>query len=106
MSGEDLAITLRVGASEGETVFRFEVRAKPRASRSKVLGIREGVLDVSLAAPPVEGEANRELVETLARTLGVPKRDIRIVRGESSRAKLLEVRGVTADVLRERLRCE
>jgi uncharacterized protein (TIGR00251 family) len=101
VSADGLAITERL--SDGEAVLRFEVRAKPRASKSKVLGVREGVLDVSLAAPPVEGEANRELIETLAGALGVPRRDVSIVRGEGSRSKLLEVRGVTADHIRARL---
>jgi uncharacterized protein (TIGR00251 family) len=101
VKGDDLAVTVR--SEGGETVVRFEVRAKPRASKSKVLGVREGVLDVSLAAAPVDGEANRELVETLARALGVPRRDVAIVRGDASRAKLVEVRGVTADELRARL---
>ena len=46
--------------------LRIRVRVKPRASRSRVLGGRDGVLELSLAAPPVDGAANEELIRTLA----------------------------------------
>jgi uncharacterized protein (TIGR00251 family) len=82
---------------------RFVVRAKPRASRSRVVGVKEGELQVSLAAPPVDGEANAELVATLARVLGIPKRDVAIVRGESSRTKLIEIRGLSVEEALARL---
>ena len=93
MSPQGLTLTEHAGG------VRFEVRAKPRAKKSAILGVREGVLHVSLAAPPAEGEANRELLETLADALGVPKRDVSLVRGASSRSKLVEVRGLTAEAV-------
>ena len=58
---------------------------------------------MSLAAAPVEGEANRELVETLSAALGLPRRDVTIVRGDSSRVKLVLARGLTAAEVRARL---
>ena len=79
------------------------VRVVPRAGRTALDGVVEGALRVRLAAPPVEGAANRALVEFLAELLGVPKRDITIVRGERGRRKLVQVRGLTADELRRRL---
>lgn len=82
---------------------RIWVHAKPRASKSRVLGVRSGALDVAVAAPPVEGEANAELLRTLARHLGVPARAVRIVSGAGSRQKLVEVLGVTETELRARL---
>ena len=97
--GLDLAVTTVL---PGDAV-RFEVRAKPRASKSRVLGVRERALVVSLAAAPVEGEANRELVETLSAALGLPRRDVTIVRGDSSRVKLVLARGLTAAEVRARL---
>ena len=81
----------------------FEVHAKPRASRSRVVGVREGALDVALAAPPVDGAANAELVATLARVLSVPRRAVTIARGESSRSKRVVVAGVAAEQVRARL---
>lgn len=82
---------------------RFEVHAKPRASKSRVVGVRERALDVALAAPPVEGAANAELVATLARALSVPRRAVTIVRGETSRVKLVAVAGLAVDEARARL---
>lgn len=76
---------------------RFDVRVQPRASRSEVTGEQEGALRVRLAAPPVNGAANEALVELLAKLLHVAKRDVRIVTGATSRRKLVEVDGVTAE---------
>lgn len=75
---------------------RFEVRVQPRASRSEIVGEQEGALRVRLAAPPVDGAANDALIELLADLLDVPKRDIRIVTGSTSKRKVIEVDGVTA----------
>jgi uncharacterized protein (TIGR00251 family) len=85
---------------------RLAVHAKPRSRTSRVAGTREGALAVELAAPPVDGAANEELVATLAAALGVPKRDVTVARGASSRAKLVEVRGLTQSEVRERLERE
>ncbi len=70
---------------------RFEVHAKPRASRSRILGVRAGALEVSLAAPPADGAANAELVRVLAEALGVRRSEVTLVRGPASRSKLVEV---------------
>src|SRR5689334_12850358 len=79
------------------------VRAVPRASRDALDGVTEGALQVRLAAPPVEGAANKALVAFLAGVLGVPKRDIAIAAGEHDRRKLVRVRGLAADAVRQRL---
>ena len=76
---------------------RFEVRVQPRASRSEIVGEQEGALRVRLAAPPVEGAANDALIELLADLLNIPKRDIRIVTGTTSKRKIIEADGVTAE---------
>jgi len=58
------------------------------------------VLEVSLAAPPVDGQANAELISTLAEVLGLPKRAVEIVTGDGSRTKLVSITGLTeADFL-------
>jgi hypothetical protein len=76
------------------------VHAKPRSAKSAVLGVRAGALDVALAAPPVDGEANQELVRVLARHLGLPRRAVRVVSGAGSRRKLVEISGLApSDVL-------
>ena len=57
-------------------------------------GLRDGVLIVKLAAAPVDGAANEELIALLAKTLEIPKRDITIVSGERSRTKRLRIAGL------------
>jgi hypothetical protein len=79
---------------------RFEVRVAPRASRDAVVGEHDGGLKIALTAPPVDGEANAALVAFLAKRLGVAKRDVVLVRGESSRSKRVEVRGASAEAVR------
>jgi uncharacterized protein len=88
---------------EKDGAVRFEVHAKPRAKKSRVLGSRGDALEVSLAAPPVDGAANEELVRTLADALGVPKRQVVLVRGDSSRQKLVAVTGLSVEEVRARL---
>jgi uncharacterized protein len=74
----------------------FEVVVVPRASRSKVVGLHGTALKLTLAAPPVDGEANAELCALLAKALGVAKRAVRIVHGEHSKTKTVQVDGIDA----------
>jgi uncharacterized protein (TIGR00251 family) len=82
---------------------RIRVRVTPRAGRDRIDGLRDGVLRVRLAAAPVEGRANEALTRLLARTLGLPARDVRLLRGERAREKLLEIDGLDEDELWRRL---
>jgi uncharacterized protein (TIGR00251 family) len=75
---------------------RFAVRVQPRAGRNAVGGEWQGALKVRLTAPPVEGQANEALSEYLAALLKIPKSAVRILSGERSRLKRLELRGVSA----------
>jgi len=97
---DDLA-QLKLSAS-GDAV-RIPVKVRPRSSRSAVMGVREGVLDVALHAPPADEAANAELCELLARALGVRKADVSIAVGASHRSKLLAVRGIELDAVRKLL---
>ena len=83
--------------------LRIAVRVKPRAAKSRVLGFREGALEIAVAAMPVDGAANSELIRTLAATLGCAKSAIEIVSGPGSRSKLLSIVGLTEATLRARL---
>ncbi|HYP75519.1 MAG TPA: DUF167 domain-containing protein [Polyangiaceae bacterium] len=75
--------------------LRIRVRVKPKAAKSRILGVKEGGLEVAVAAPPVDGEANSELIRTLARGLGCGKSAIEIVTGAGSRSKLVAIAGLT-----------
>ena len=74
----------------------LEIRVIPRAGKSGFAGLRDGAVVVKLAAAPVDGAANDELVSLIARTLRVPKRDVTIVSGERSRTKRVRVAHVDA----------
>jgi uncharacterized protein len=81
----------------------FEVHVVPRASRSAIVGEHDGRVKIALAAPPVDGAANEALLALLSELLERPRRDLRIVRGESSRRKLVAIRAMAAPELEARL---
>ena len=78
----------------------FAVRVQPRASRNAVEGEWQGALKVRLTAPPVDDKANAALCVFLAEQLNIPRSAVRILAGERSRNKRVEVRGVTAEQIR------
>jgi uncharacterized protein (TIGR00251 family) len=95
-------VTLKLTEKDG--TVRLQIRAKPRAKKSRVLGGREdGALEVALAAPPVDGAANDELVRVLASALGIPRRNVEILRGETAQTKLVAIHGLPADEITSRL---
>jgi hypothetical protein len=67
------------------------VSVKPRAKREEVKKISEGEYIASVHAPASEGKANQALIELLAGYFSVPKSSVTIIRGESSRRKLIEI---------------
>ena len=75
--------------------MRLRIHAQPRAARSDLAGIHNGRLKIRLAAPPVDGAANEELVLFLARFLDVPRSRISLVAGGASKHKLVQVEGIT-----------
>jgi hypothetical protein len=79
------------------------LRAKPRAGKNAVEGVREGVLLVSVRAAPADGEANAAVVATVAEALGCAKSSVRLVRGHKSRDKAVLVQGLEAAAILERL---
>jgi uncharacterized protein (TIGR00251 family) len=79
---------------EGEELY-LRVKVQPNAGRNQLAGLRGEELLVRLAAQPRKGEANRELLRFLAKSLEVPRGSIRIVTGESSGHKLLRLPAAT-----------
>ena len=69
---------------------------QPRASRTEVVGVHGDAIKLRVAAPPVEGEANEEVVRFIAKELGVSATHVTIVAGGTSRRKTVEVHGVDA----------
>jgi uncharacterized protein (TIGR00251 family) len=75
----------------------FTVHAQPGAKQTQVAGPYGDALRIRVAAPPIEGRANDELIAFLAEVLGVPKRCVRVVKGASSRRKAVLVADLQAD---------
>lgn len=70
----------------------LSVQVQPRAGRNTIAGPHGEHLKIRLAAPPVEGRANAELVAFLAQEFGVRREDVEILRGDTARRKLVRVR--------------
>ncbi len=81
----------------------IQVHLQPRASRNEVVGVVEQGLKIRLNAPPVDDRANRQLVDFLAKTLDVPRRDVVLLHGQKSRSKTVGFRGIEAQELARRL---
>jgi len=71
----------------------LKIKVEPRSSRAGVVGQYGDALKVKLTSPPVEGRANKELIEILAKLFGVHKRNIEIISGHSSKNKLVKLHG-------------
>lgn len=80
---------------KGKTVS-FKVKVQPRASRNQLSGRIGDAIKIRITAPPVDGEANKKVVEFLARLFKVRENDVMIISGLSSRTKIVEIAGVTA----------
>ena len=84
---------LRVTAKDGRV--RFSVRVQPRASTNEIAGAHGDAVKIRLTAPPVDGAANEELVAFLSKVFVVARKSVRILAGESSRSKIVEIEGIT-----------
>jgi len=80
---------------EREGAVTFLLRVQPRASKDEIAGEMGGALKVRLQAPAVDDRANEALAEFLAQLLKTPRTAVRILSGERSRTKRIEIRGVT-----------
>jgi uncharacterized protein (TIGR00251 family) len=79
------------------------VRLQPRARRPGVVGERAGAIVIRVTAPPVDGKANAALCAFVAERTGVPRSGVNVVRGLTSRDKVVRVEGVDAATLRTAL---
>jgi len=84
-------------------MLTINVQVQPNASRNEVVGFEGDVLRVKIAAPPVKGKANRELIDFLSKRLGVSKGRITIEKGLTSRRKVIAIEGLSQDEIAKRL---
>jgi uncharacterized protein (TIGR00251 family) len=87
--------------SQRDRILTFAVRVTPRASRSEIGGEHDGALRVRIAAPPVEGAANRELTKLLAKAFKLPQNAVEIVAGNNSKNKTVRIHGGDAATLEQ-----
>jgi len=78
-----------------EKFCTLAVKAIPNAPRSEVIGWLGDALKIKVHAPPVEGRANEVLCEFLADTFGLPRRAVTVLRGDTSRQKVIRIAGLT-----------
>jgi hypothetical protein len=87
--------------TEKERAVIVQVRVHPRSSRNAIEGEWQGALKVRLTAPPADGCANEALRRLLACELKIPLSAVRILAGETSRTKRIELCGVSAEQVRD-----
>ena len=86
---------MQLDVTELDGRVRLSVRVQPRASEDAIAGVYGTSLKIRLTAPPIDGAANERLVLFLSHIFAVPRRAVKILAGESSRSKIVEIEGVT-----------
>ncbi len=86
----------------GEVQTRIVFRVQPNAGQNQLLGFKEGVLYVRIAAPPLKGKANQELIKFLSHIWGVSKSNLTIEKGMASKRKVIAISGLTQDEIMRR----
>jgi uncharacterized protein (TIGR00251 family) len=82
---------------------QLNVKVTPNAARDEITGFTEGVLNVKIAAPPEKGKANKKLIDFLSDRLGVSNSSIRLIRGQTSRRKVIAIDGLSRDEVIRRI---
>ncbi|MCL1911654.1 MAG: DUF167 domain-containing protein [Leptospirales bacterium] len=85
-----------------EKTALIEITVTPKSSKS-LISVEDGHIRVKLHAPPIDGKANEECIRLFAKTLGLPKSSISVVKGEKGRQKLISVGGMSLAEVMERL---
>jgi uncharacterized protein len=76
---------------------QLEIKAIPHAQKNEVVGWLGVALKVKIHASPVKGKANKELCAFLAETLSLPKNSVRLLQGESSQKKIIQINGLSRE---------
>ncbi|MEL7567789.1 MAG: DUF167 domain-containing protein [Dehalobacterium sp.] len=79
----------------------FKVKVQPRASKNGLSGIIGDAVKLRITAPPVDGEANKGVIQYFARLFGVSQKEVVIISGLSSKTKIVEISGVAASEVAE-----
>lgn len=84
--------------------IRIVVRVQPNASRNEMLGFRDDVLRMKIAAPPLKGKANQELITFMSDILGIRRSNLTIEKGITGKRKVILISGLTQSQFIERAR--
>jgi len=76
---------------------------QPKASKTEIIGEHNGSLKIKIKAPPVDGQANAEVIEFLSKALGIPKRQVEFLKGDKSREKKVRILGLSLEQVRSAL---
>ena len=87
--------TTRIRESPVTQSASIGIYVQPRASKTEISGMHDGMLRIRLAAPPVDGAANAALVAFIAARLDIAKSKVRVISGLASRRKVVRVEGMT-----------
>ena len=79
-----------------DNALTLNIKVEPRSSKSGIVGPYGDALKVKLTSPPVEGKANKELIEVLAKGFRIAKKDVEIISGQSSKNKIVRLNGVSS----------
>lgn len=82
----------------------IDILVQPRASRAKIGPMHDGRIKIAVTAPPVDGEANAAVIELLAKQLGIPRGNLEVIAGASSRRKTIKIANVTEQQIAELLK--
>lgn len=82
---------------------RLTIKVTPNAGRNEIVGLKDGVLAIKIAAPPEKGKANKELIDFLAEKLNIKKSTVLIVKGQASRHKIIIIEEMGGDEVLKRL---
>nr|MBC7244786.1 YggU family protein [Chloroflexota bacterium] len=99
MSKETLGQIIR----ESQQGVIVAVHVVPRSPRDEIAGTYGNALRIRLKAPPVEGAANAALLAFMAQVLDIPRRQVKILSGQTSRHKLLVISNLTKDQVQQKL---
>ena len=91
-----------MSVNKDSKVLRLAIKVTPNAGRNEITGFKEDVLHVRIAAPPDKGKANKELTDYLSERLGVKKSAISIIKGPSSRNKVIAITGISREEIIKR----
>lgn len=88
-------------SQKSRTTLRLHVH--PNSGRNEITGFKDGTIEIKVAAPPVKGKANKELIDFLSRKLGVSKASLIITKGHTSRNKVITIDGPDREEIIHRL---